>query len=158
MEIRWPCSSTLIRTAGRHYARHAGSHAARSRSGLLQREFALGAPIGPASFHTQPCGVRQTHRAPFGSHKTGTCLAQIFHRSRRPAGCHPRLSCVASVRAGGEGWALDELDWTGLLCSAGDRTRLEWRPLPLRPSPPLFPLLDRRRVCINHWAGPPSSA
>jgi hypothetical protein len=50
VEIRWPCR--LIRAAGRHYARHAGRLCFWSSATRVR----LQSPIGPDSFHTQPCG------------------------------------------------------------------------------------------------------
>lgn len=72
MGIRWLCrSSRWIRATGRHHARHAGRFCFWSSATRLR----LRSPIGPESLHTQPCGLRLGVCAPFGSHKTGTCLA-----------------------------------------------------------------------------------
>jgi hypothetical protein len=99
MEIRWPCSSRLIRAAGRHYARHVG-HAACSSSGLLQhspQEPHWPSCIPYTALRCSAVGLRTV-----GSHKTGTCLAQIFIGAET-AGCHPRLSCSSASDGGRRG-------------------------------------------------------
>jgi len=102
VEIRWPCSSRWPRAAGLHHARHA----VRSASGLLQREFALrmiGCPIGPEAFPYTALRPSAVGLRTVGSHKTGTCLAQIFigAEDSRFAGWRSRLSCLRAVEESG---------------------------------------------------------
>lgn len=127
MEIRWPCSSRLIRAAGLHYARHA----VRSAFGLLQR--GKGSPSEPhwprsipyTALRSSAVGLRTV-----GSHKTGTCLAQIFIGAGEQQVVIPG-SAALSLQVGedGHGRILVLLD-----------DRLDSRPLLEGPSP-LLPLL-----------------
>jgi hypothetical protein len=130
VEIRWSCSTRLIRILFRIMPCRHAVHAVRSASGPLQRvqRFALPmSPIGPEPFHTQPCGLRLWRCAPAGSHKTGPCLAQIFHRRRSR-----QVVIIPSPTASGLAW---RGSWRGSANASATRRRRRRR-CHLSPSAP----------------------
>ena len=145
--IRWLCrSSRLIGAAGRHYARHAGRFCFWSSATRVRPQ----SPIGSDSLHTQSCGLRLLVCAPFGSHKTGTCLAQNFasgKKEQRVVIQAQLLCCPRTGRVGGHN-----------SCGLSARYGLPpFRPFP-SPVPP-HPIASHRiplhcgaarGSCINH--------